>query len=63
MSPPHHLSHHEVEQLVGQGVVRAAEISHGVQTRPGGDAGRPVHLPADTQRQHTAVSAASPRVR
>lgn len=52
-SSPHHLSHHEVEQLVGQGVVRTAEMSHGVQTRPGGDAGRSIHLPADTQRRHT----------
>lgn len=49
VSSPHHLSHHEVEQLVGQGVVRAAEISHDVQTWPGGDAGRSVHLPVDTQ--------------
>lgn len=56
---PHHLCHHEVEQLVGQGVVRTAEISHGVQARPGGDAGRPVHLPADTRRRHTTPSAAS----
>lgn len=54
-SSPHHLGHHEVEQLVGQRVVRTAEISHGVQTRPGGYAGRPVYLPADTQQQHKAV--------
>lgn len=49
VSSPHHLGHHEVEQLVRQRVVRTAEISHCVQTRPGGDAGCAVHLPADTQ--------------
>lgn len=51
---PHHLGHHEVEQLVGQRVVRTAEISHGVQTGPGGDAGRPVDLPAVTHGKASA---------
>lgn len=46
--PSHHFSDHEVEQLVGQRVVWTTEISHGVNAVIGGNAGRPIHLPADT---------------
>lgn len=34
---------------MGQRVVWTTEMSHGVQTGPGGNAGRPIHLPAGTQ--------------
>lgn len=47
----HHFSDEEVEQLVGQGVVPASKVSHGVQAGLGGNAGGPIDLPADTYRQ------------
>lgn len=51
----HHFSDEEVEQLVGQGVVPASKVSHGVQTGLGGNAGGPIDLPADTYRQKTQL--------
>lgn len=44
--PSHHLADHEVEQLVGQRVVRTTEAGHGVPAGLGDDARRPVRLPA-----------------
>lgn len=48
MTGSHHLSDHEVEQLVGQRIVWTTEAGHGVPAGLGDDAGRPVHLPAQT---------------
>lgn len=52
----HHLSNHEVEQLVRQRVVWTPKTSHGVLAGLGDDARRPVHLPAQTHTHTTQVS-------
>lgn len=44
--PSHHVADHEVEQLVGQRVVRTTKAGHGVPAGLGDDARRPVRLPA-----------------
>lgn len=51
---PHHFPNHEVELLVGQGVVLTTKVSHDVQTGLGGDTGGPVDLPAGTHT-HTRL--------